>query len=136
MSWCQKTLTLKPKSRGCYLITEELVSGIRGELAQYKVGLANIFRPAENTVQHSSASLTLNENYDPDVRVDMEMMLNRLVPEDAPYTHTMEGPDDMPGHVKSSLFGASLTIPIRNGQLALGTWQGRSVVITLQGEKK
>jgi len=80
--------------------------------------MANIF------IQHSSASLTINENYDPDVRTDMEMILNRLAPENAPYIHTMEGSDDMPAHVKSSLFGCSLNIPISNGKLALGTWQG------------
>jgi len=105
--------------------------------------MANFF------LQHSSASLTINENYDPDVRRDMEMMLNRLAPEDnVPYVHTMEGSDDMPAHVKSSLFGVSLNIPISNGKLALGTWQGiwlcehrnsaggRHMVITLQGETK
>ncbi|KXN69734.1 UPF0047-domain-containing protein [Conidiobolus coronatus NRRL 28638] len=104
--------------------------------------LANFF------IQHTSASLTINENCDPDVRKDMEMMLNKLAPENAPYIHTDEGPDDMPGHVKSSLFGASLNIPISNGRLNLGTWQGiwlcehrnhggsRRIVVTLQGLTK
>ncbi|KAJ1917513.1 hypothetical protein H4219_003146 [Mycoemilia scoparia] len=140
MAWYQKTLTLQSRSRGCYLVTDEITRAISSSLKQYKVGIANIFR--------NSASLTLNENYDPDVRTDMEMMLNRLAPENAPYIHTMEGPDDMPGHVKSSLFGVSLNIPIKDGKLALGTWQGiwlcehrdyphsRNVVVTIQGEKK
>ncbi|CAG8489511.1 25495_t:CDS:2 [Gigaspora margarita] len=99
-------------------------------------------------VQHTSASLCLNENADPDVRVDMEMGLNKLVPENWPYTHTAEGPDDMPGHIKNAIIGSSLNIPITNGKLNLGTWQGiwllehrdyasgRRVVVTLQGEKK
>jgi len=81
--------------------------------------MANFF------LQHSSASLTINENYDPDVRRDMEMMLNRIAPENAPYIHTMEGSDDMPAHVKSSVFGNSLNIQNNNSKLALGTWQGK-----------
>ncbi|KAG4087987.1 hypothetical protein H8356DRAFT_1726507 [Neocallimastix lanati (nom. inval.)] len=141
-SWTQKKITLKPRNRGCYLVTDEILSHISSELSEYKYGMANVF------IQHSSASLTINENYDPDVRRDMQMMLNRLAPEDAPYIHTMEGPDDMPAHVKSSLFGCSLNIPISNGRLALGTWQGiwfcehrnsasgRHIVVTLQGETK
>ncbi|KAI9197277.1 uncharacterized protein BJ171DRAFT_428283, partial [Polychytrium aggregatum] len=104
------------------------------ELASFRIGMANVF------IQHTSASLTLNE-----VLVDMEMILNKLAPEDAPYIHTDEGPDDMPGHVKSSLMGVSLNIPISNGKFALGTWQGiwlnehrdhggsRRIVVTLQG---
>jgi len=141
-TWTQKRITLSSKRRGCYLVTDEVLSHIRSELSEYKCGMANFF------LQHSSASLTINENYDPDVRRDMEMMLNRIAPEDAPYIHTMEGSDDMPAHVKSSLFGCSLNIPISNGKLALGTWQGiwlcehrnsgggRHLVITLQGETK
>lgn len=98
-------------------------------------------------MQHTSASLSLNENYDPDVLKDMEDSLNRIVPEDAPYRHTMEGPDDMPAHVKSSLFGASLMVPVSKGALATGTWQGiylcehrdhgsrRKIMVTIQGEK-
>lgn len=81
-------------------------------------------RDVQRLVQHTSASLTINENCDPDVRKDMETVLNRLVPEDAYYVHSDEGPDDMPAHVKSSLFGASVMVPIRDGRLALGTWQG------------
>ncbi|ORZ30119.1 hypothetical protein BCR44DRAFT_46899 [Catenaria anguillulae PL171] len=137
--WAQKTISLQPRSRGCHLVTNEIVRAIEADLRKFKVGLANVF------LQHTSASLTINENADPDVRKDMEMMLNRIAPEDAPYVHTDEGPDDMPGHVKCSLFGAALTIPITNGRLNLGTWQGiwlcehrdhggsRRVVVTLQG---
>jgi secondary thiamine-phosphate synthase enzyme len=110
------------------------------QLAEFRVGIAQLF------LLHTSASLTLNENADPDVRVDMETALNRIVPENQSFVHTIEGPDDMPAHVKASLMGASLSIPIRNGQLALGTWQGiylcehrnrggsRRLVITLHGE--
>ncbi|KAI9230143.1 MAG: hypothetical protein DHS80DRAFT_12802 [Piptocephalis tieghemiana] len=139
MSWKQVNISLKAKKRGCHLVTEEILSQLP-QLSTYRVGLAHFF------LQHSSASLTLNENYDSDVRKDMEMMLNRIVPANAPYTHTMEGDDDMPGHVKSSLFGVSVSIPIRDGKLALGTWQGiwlgehrdhggsRHLVVTLQGE--
>ncbi|KAI9145242.1 hypothetical protein BKA69DRAFT_1024965 [Paraphysoderma sedebokerense] len=141
MSWEQVFVRLSPKRRGCHLITEEIASQISSTIRSYKVGMANVF------LQHTSASLTINENCDPDVRVDMEMMLNKLVPENAPYVHTDEGADDMPGHVKSSLLGVSLNIPISNGNLALGTWQGiwlcehrnhggsRKIVVTLQGSK-
>jgi len=99
-------------------------------------------------IQHTSASLTINENADPDVRVDMETAANQLCPESSPFIHTCEGPDDMPAHVKASLFGASLMIPIRDGRLALGTWQGiylcehrdrataRRIVLTIQGRRK
>ncbi|KAI9190213.1 hypothetical protein H9P43_001646 [Blastocladiella emersonii ATCC 22665] len=132
--WAQKTAGLQPRARGCHLVTTEIERAVSTDLRKFKVGLANIF------IQHTSASLTLHSE-----RKDMEMMLNRIVPEDAPYVHTDEGPDDMPGHVKSSLMGASLTIPISNGRLALETWQGiwlcehrdrggsRKVVVTLQG---
>lgn len=110
------------------------------ELADLRVGLLHLF------IQHTSASLTLNENADPDVRRDMEMALSRLVPEDWPYRHDAEGPDDMPAHVKSTLLGSSLSIPVTDGKLALGTWQGiylgehrdaataRTCVVTLYGE--
>ncbi|KXS13105.1 hypothetical protein M427DRAFT_59002 [Gonapodya prolifera JEL478] len=140
--WTQRVVKLPAKRRGCHLVTNDIVSQVGPDLAQFSVGMANVF------LQHTSASLTINENYDPDVRVDMEMMLNRLAPENAPYTHTMEGSDDMPGHVKSSLFGVSLNIPVRDGKLALGTWQGiwlcehrddgggRKVMVTVQGLKK
>jgi len=110
------------------------------ELASFKVGLLHVF------VQHTSASLTINENADPDVQVDMESSINTIVPEDFPYIHTMEGPDDMPAHVKASLMGSSVSVPVRDGRLALGTWQGiylcehrnrggrRKIVLTLFGE--
>ncbi|CAG8451407.1 13949_t:CDS:2 [Dentiscutata erythropus] len=141
MSWYQTTISLKRKARGCHLITNEIVGQVP-EIRNYKIGMANIF------LQHTSASLCLNENADPDVRVDMEMGLNKLVPENWPYIHTAEGPDDMPGHIKNAMIGSSLNIPITNGNLNLGTWQGiwllehreyasgRRVVVTLQGEKK
>jgi len=107
-----------------------------------RVGLLHVF------LQHTSASLTINENADPDVRIDLESSLNDIAPEDFPYEHTLEGRDDMPAHVKSSLFGNSLTIPVGNGNLQLGTWQGvclcehrdqggpRRLVITLEGEEE
>ena len=109
------------------------------ELKKIKVGLANL------TIQHTSASISLNECWDSQVRDDMEMMLNKIVPEQAAYTHTLEGPDDMPAHVKCSLMDASINVPITNGQLNVGTWQGiwlcehrdhaggRKIVVTLQG---
>ncbi|CAG8505150.1 11187_t:CDS:2 [Dentiscutata heterogama] len=134
MSWYQATISLKRKARGCHLITNEIMGQVP-EIRNYKIGMANIF------LQHTSASLCLNENADPDVRVDMEMGLNKLVPENWPYIHTAEGPDDMPGHIKNAMIGSSLNIPITNGKLNLGTWQGeyasgRRIVVTLQGEKK
>ena len=138
--WQQCLLTLKPRSRGFHLVTDELVAKLP-MLADYRIGMAHLL------LQHTSASLTLNENCDPSVRSDMEAHLHWLAPEDAPYyRHTYEGPDDMPAHIKSSLFGVSLQLPIRDGQLALGTWQGiwlgehridggaRKVLVTLQGE--
>lgn len=138
--WQQCLLTLKPRSRGFHLVTDELLAKLP-MLADYRIGMAHLL------LQHTSASLTLNENCDPSVRSDMETHLHRLAPEDAPYyRHTYEGPDDMPAHIKSSLLGVSLQLPIRDGQLALGTWQGiwlgehrvdggaRKVLVTLQGE--
>lgn len=137
-SWIQRIVTLSPKRRGCHLISDEVLKQIP-EIAHFEVGIAHFF------IQHTSASLTLNENADPDVRVDMETSLNRLVPEDAPYRHSDEGPDDMPAHVKSSLLGASVSVPVGSGRLLLGTWQGlwlcehraaggpRSIVVTLNG---
>lgn len=108
---------LPAKRRGCHLITEEILKNLPSPLP--KAGLLNLF------VQHTSCALTINENYDPDVRTDMESILNHLVKEREPYyEHTMEGSDDMPAHAKSSLFGVSITIPITDGKLNLGTWQG------------
>ncbi|KAI1078416.1 hypothetical protein F5B20DRAFT_548034 [Whalleya microplaca] len=145
MSWFQKQFTLPPRSRGSYLITDHIESALP-EIKGYKVGLLNLF------VQHTSCALTLNENWDDDVRADMSDALDRVAPEAGPkgqelYRHSAEGPDDMPAHIKSALIGASVTIPISNGKLATGTWQGiwylefrqvrhtRRVVATIQGEK-
>ena len=113
----QKTFHLSAKRRGCHLITREILENLPQPLP--KTGLLNLF------VQHTSCALTINENADPDVRSDMEEIMNHLVKEREPYyVHTIEGPDDMPAHAKCSLFGASLTIPITDGRLNLGTWQG------------
>jgi len=138
--WFQKECSLRPRSRGFHLITSEISQQIP-ELRKFNVGLAHIL------IQHTSASLCLNENADPDVRVDMESHFNKMVPENAPYyLHIYEGADDMPAHIKAVLLGPDLTIPIKNGSFVLGTWQGiylcehrdrggsRRVVITLQGE--
>lgn len=141
MAWYQKTIRLRSRSRGFHLITREIEEQIP-ELSQIKVGLAHIF------IQHTSAGLTINENADPTVREDFETYFNRAVPEDTSlYRHTLEGPDDMTSHIKSSLLGNSVTIPITNGHFNLGTWQGvylceyrnrsrsRTLVITLHGEE-
>lgn len=138
--WIQKTLTLKPRPRGFHLVTREIMEQLP-ELREFRMGSAHLF------LLHTSASLTLNENADPDVRRDMERQFQELVPEGAPfYTHVMEGADDMPAHVKSSLLGVSLLVPIAQGRLNLGTWQGiylgehrerggsRQLVVTLNGE--
>ena len=137
--WFQKQIVLAAKRRGFHLVTREIVDQLP-EMKSLKVGLLHVF------IQHTSASLTINENADPDVRVDMEMAANHLVPESLPYVHTVEGRDDMPAHVKGSLMGFSLSIPINHGQLALGTWQGiylcehrnhggpRRLVLTLHGD--
>ncbi len=140
MTWIQKQIQLSPRPRGFHLITREIVEQVP-ELRQFMVGLAHIF------IQHTSASLTINENADPTVRSDFESHFNVLVPEDAPYyRHTYEGPDDMTSHIKASILGSSVTVPISAGQLALGTWQGiylcehrdhggsRRLVVTLSGE--
>lgn len=140
MSWLQKEITLSAKSRGFHLVTREILGQIP-EIGDFSVGLAHIF------IQHTSASLALNENADPTVRQDMEAYFNRAVPENASYfIHTYEGPDDMPAHIKAVLLGSSVTVPIRNGRFHLGTWQGiylcehrnrargRRLVITVQGE--
>ncbi|KAF2841158.1 UPF0047-domain-containing protein [Patellaria atrata CBS 101060] len=145
MSWTQKTIQLPSKARGSYLITDTIISQLP-EIRQYKVGLLNLF------MQHTSAALSLNENWDEDVRADMSDTLDRIVPSDKNgreglYRHSAEGDDDMPAHVKSALIGASVTIPIKDGNIATGTWQGvwylefrarshsRKVVATIQGEK-
>ena len=138
--WHQKTLRLRERSRGFHLITDEIEQQLP-EIQRISVGLLHLF------IQHTSASLTLNENADPTVRMDMEAHFDRFVPEGAPYyQHTDEGDDDMPAHIKASLLGSSVTIPISQGQLALGTWQGiylgehrnhggqRRIIATLQGE--
>ena len=137
--WKQEKIQLSPRSRGFYLITREIEQGI--DLSQCKTGILHIF------IQHSSASLTINENADPTVRTDFESHFNVMVPENAPYyLHTYEGPDDMPAHLKSSILGSSVSIPVSNGRMLLGTWQGvyfcehrdyagaRSLILTLNGE--
>lgn len=142
MSWTQKEMTLAAKGRGFHLVTDEILSQLP-ELERYRVGIAHIF------IKHTSASLALNENADPTVRQDMESHFNEMVPEEAPYyVHTYEGPDDMPAHIKSVLLGASLSLPIKNGRLNLGTWQGiylcehrdgshaRRLVVTIRGEER
>lgn len=116
--WLQREIQLPEKKRGFHLITTEILDTF-SELHQLRVGLLHLF------ILHTSASLSINENADPDVRVDMETCFNHLVPERGlPLTHTLEGLDDMPAHVKASILGSSLCIPIRQGRLALGTWQG------------
>ena len=137
--WLQRTIQLPPVRRGFHLVTRQILESIP-ELAGVQTGLLQAF------IQHTSASLTINENADPDVRVDFETAMNHAVPESLPYVHTLEGPDDMPAHVKASMMGASVLIPIGDGRLQLGTWQGiylcehrdrggsRSVVVTLMGE--
>jgi secondary thiamine-phosphate synthase enzyme len=118
MPTVQKHITLSPKPRGFHLITDEILSHLP-ELKQIGAGIAHIF------VQHTSAGLTINENADPSVRSDFETHFNRMVPEDSSlFQHTMEGPDDMTSHLKSSILGHSVSIPITNGRLNLGTWQG------------
>ena len=113
----QKEFTLSAKRRGCHLITQEIMANLPKPLP--KVGLLNLF------VKHTSCALSINENADPDVRSDMEKIMNHIVRENEPYyDHVLEGADDMPAHAKSSLFGVSLTIPITDGRLNLGTWQG------------
>ncbi|ODQ80871.1 hypothetical protein BABINDRAFT_161065 [Babjeviella inositovora NRRL Y-12698] len=116
-SWDQKKFSLKPRARGCYLVTDEVLSNVP-EICTYTIGQLTLF------LQHTSAGLTLNENWDRDVRKDMSSSLDRVVPEGDFYVHSDEGPDDMPGHVKSTIVGVTLTIPISNGKLCLGTWQG------------
>lgn len=137
--WVQKEINLKPQKRGFHLITEEILLNLP-EINKVKTGLLNIF------LKHTSASLSLNENADPDVRVDMENFFSDLADNKKYYVHTSEGSDDMPAHIKASIIGNSLTIPITNGRLNLGIWQGiylcehrnnggsRKIIITIHGE--
>ncbi len=140
MNWVQRRFTLAPRARGFHLITGEVLEALP-ELAQLQVGMLHLL------IQHTSASLALNENASPDVRRDFETWFSEAVPERAAYwTHTLEGPDDMPAHVKAALLGPSLSLPVSRGRLALGTWQGlylcehrsaagaRSVLATAWGE--
>jgi secondary thiamine-phosphate synthase enzyme len=138
--WIQRKIELRPRPRGFHLVTDEIVGAVP-ELSELAVGIASVF------MQHTSASLTLNENASPDVRRDFAAWFDRAVPDGADYfVHTLEGPDDMPAHIKSSLTGSSLTLPVRNGRFALGTWQGiylcehrdsggaRELIVTAFGE--
>jgi secondary thiamine-phosphate synthase enzyme len=139
--WIQEQISLRPRPRGFHLITDEVTAGVP-ELERIAVGMAHVF------VRHTSASLTLNENASPDVRRDFAAWFDRAVPDGADYfVHTLEGPDDMPAHIKSSLTGSSLTLPVRDGRFALGTWQGvylcehrdnggaRELIVTAFGER-
>lgn len=138
--WLQKEIRLSSRKRGFHLVTDEILRQLP-ELRKFEVGMLHVF------IKHSSASLTINENADPTVRDDFERYFNHSVPENEPYyRHTYEGSDDMPAHLKSSILGSSVTIPVTRGDLNLGIWQGiylcehrnhggaRSLVLTLQGE--
>ncbi len=138
--WFQETIQLRPRGRGFHLVTPEILQQLP-QLGEIRRGLCHLF------LQHTSASLAINENADPDVRVDLESFVNRLAPENAPYfLHTTEGPDDMPAHIKAVLIGTELTVPVTKGRLNLGTWQGvylcehrdrggaRRLIATVQGE--
>jgi secondary thiamine-phosphate synthase enzyme len=140
MTWLQREITLEPRPRGFHLVTRELLDALP-EIRSLSVGMLHLL------IQHTSASLTLNENASPDVRRDFETWFNQAVSERASYwSHTLEGPDDMPAHIKAALLGPSLTLPLSRGRLALGTWQGiylcehrnrggaRSIVATAWGE--
>ncbi|MCB9078518.1 MAG: YjbQ family protein [Anaerolineaceae bacterium] len=140
MAWFQRTFRLPAFRRGFHLVTDQVASNVP-EISQVNIGLAHIF------IHHTSAGLTLNENADPTVRIDFESHFNKMVPENAPYyKHNYEGSDDMPAHIKASLLGNSVMIPITNGRLNLGTWQGiylcehrnhasgRRITVTIQGE--
>ncbi len=141
MDWFQKKIIISQSERGFLLVTDEIINQIP-EISNFKVGILHLF------IKHTSASLTINENADPTVRQDLEQHFNHSVPENAPfYQHTMEGPDDMPAHIKSTTIGNSLTIPVSDGKLNLGTWQGiylcehrnyphtRNIIATLNGVK-
>lgn len=138
--WLQKTLTMSPKKRGFHLISNEVIQQLP-EISSITCGLFHLF------IQHTSASLTVNENADPTVRQDLESHFNQFVPENQPYyRHDYEGSDDMPAHIKSSILGSSISVPISHGKLSLGVWQGiylcehrnhggsRTVVATINGE--
>jgi secondary thiamine-phosphate synthase enzyme len=138
--WIQKEILLNPRQRGFHLITDEVLKHLP-EVQEIEVGTMQVF------IKHTSASLTINEDADPTVRDDFESHFNQMVPENAPYyQHTFEGPDDMPAHLKSSILGSSVSIPITDGKLNFGTWQGiylcehrnrggsRKLVVTIQGE--
>lgn len=139
MVWLQRSIRLPPAPRGCHLVTDHVVEALP-ELPQVEIGLLNVF------IQHTSASLSINENADSDVPRDLESALSAIAPEDFPYRHTCEGPDDMPAHVKASLLGSSISVPVGDGRLCLGTWQGiylcehrnhggrRQLVLTLYGQ--
>ncbi len=139
--WRQKSIQLKPLQRGFHLVTDQLLA-LFPELDSFETGLLHIF------IQHTSASISINENADPDVPIDLERAFNHAAPENLPYIHTIEGRDDMPAHVKASMIGSSVTIPIHRGKLMLGTWQGiylcehrnrasgRHLVLTAWGEPR
>ena len=139
MAWLQAELRLAARRRGCHLVTEDVAAALP-DIERLRAGLLHVF------ILHTSASLAINENADPDVPRDLEMALGRIARDDFPYTHTAEGPDDMPAHVKAALVGSSVTVPIREGRLCLGTWQGiylcehrdrggpRQLVLTAHGE--
>jgi secondary thiamine-phosphate synthase enzyme len=140
MAWFQKQISLNARKRGFHLVTPEILS-LLPEITSVRRGILHLF------IQHTSASLTINENADPSVRSDLERHFNEIAPENAPYyTHDTEGPDDMPAHIKTSLLGSSLTIPVTDGSLNLGTWQGiylcehrdrggsRNIIATIWGE--
>jgi secondary thiamine-phosphate synthase enzyme len=138
MVWVQHTIALRARPRGFHLVTDEVLDGVP-EVADVRAGLLHVF------CRHTSAGLTLNENASPDVRRDLRTWMDAAVPEEFAWTHTLEGPDDMPAHVKTSLVGPDLTVPVADGRLALGTWQGitlcefrdrggsRELVLTLSG---
>ena len=141
MHWEQTELVLRPRPRGFHPITQEVMEALPN-LSQLRTGLLHVF------IQHTSASLTINENADPDVPLDMESAINHIAPESFPYNHTAEGPDDMPAHVKASLLGSSVSVPVGNRRLLLGTWQGiflcehrnrggaRRLILTLHGQRE
>jgi secondary thiamine-phosphate synthase enzyme len=137
--WFQSEVILPAFSRGCHLVTSHVLKDVP-QLRRCRIGLMHVF------IQHTSASLTINENADPDVPQDLAMALDKVAPESWPYRHTCEGPDDMPAHVKTALMDSSLSIPVASGRLLMGTWQGiylcehrnhagrRHLIVTLQGK--